>query len=331
MTSVIDHNDYHRYLTELQLEFGGTYVNDLYTFDPKYAEGAIRFVELLGGVQVLISDYRTKVDMSWKRIPCFPEMYTLRFNYLQKFTDLSINIENEKVTDNSTNYAAIIFTTSKYGLTYSIKAGSVVKIVNIVLSPQHVIDYFPGLDISKYLQEIFINKIKVYNMVPMNFSCRQALLEVVEMPVESPFYHLSIRARFFEMTDFFFRQYLQVADNNKSLYDKRFQEDVEKLSELDILMTQDFSAELPKIEELAKKVYMSPAKFKTIFKKVYGQSFYEYYNTSRLNKARRQIMLGEATIKEVTIAYGFTDGAHFSNAFKKCFGFAPSDIKILSH
>jgi AraC-like DNA-binding protein len=285
----------------------------------------------LGEVQVLISDYRINVDMTWKRIPCFPEKYTLRFNYLQKFKDLSIDIENEKIIDESANYAAIIFTSSKYGLTYATTAGTVIKTINIILTPQQTIDYFPGIDISKYLQELFTNKSKVYNMVPMNFSCRQALLEVIQMPIDSPFYHLSIRARLFELTDYFFKQYLKVAQENKSAYDKRFQEDVEKLSELDILMTEDFSAELPKIEELAQKVYMSPAKFKTIFKKVYGQSFYEYYNTSRLNKARRQIMLGEATIKEITIAYGFTDGAHFSNAFKKCFGFAPSDIKILNH
>jgi AraC-like DNA-binding protein len=331
MIFVMDHSDYRKYLTELQLEIGGTFINDLYTFDPQYAEGTLRFIELLGGVQVLISDYRTKVDMTWKRISCFPEMYTLRFSYLQKFTEFSIDIENDKFIDESDNYAAIVFTSSKYGLSYSVSAGTVIKFVYTTLAPQQVFEYFPGIDITRYLQELFTNKTKVYNMVPMNFSCRQALLEIIQMPMNSPFYHLSIRARLFELTDYFFKQYLQTTQDKRSVYDKRFQEDVEKLSELDILMTQDFSAELPKIEELAKRVYMSPAKFKTIFKTVYGQSFYDYYNTSRLNKARRQIMLGESTIKEVTIAYGFTDGAHFSNAFKKCFGFAPSDVKILNH
>jgi AraC-like DNA-binding protein len=331
MTNVIDHNDYKKFLEEFHLQVGGELLNGLYTFPPSIANGTIRYVELTGNVQVLISDYVAKVDIEWLKLPCLPERYSLRMVHIQKFKTFEINIDNENFIDESENYAAIILTSSKYRLYYKTTAGTIIQNIYVSLTPQNVIDYFPEIDISKYMLELFTNKTKAYNLVPMSFNCRQSFLEAIKSNTSSPFYLLSLRTRLYEMTDYFFKQYLKKLLDKKENIDFKLNKEVELLSELDILITENFQKELPKIEELAKKVFMSTAKFKLLFKKYYGQSITEYYNNSRLNKARREIILGEKSIKEIGFLCGYKTSAQFSKAFKLCFGFPPSEIKINSN
>jgi AraC-like DNA-binding protein len=170
----------------------------------------------------------------------------------------------------------------------------------------------------------------MYHFVPMNFSCRQALLEAITTPLNTPFYILSLRTRLFELTDYFFRQYFYKIEKRMQPNNSKVQKELELLTELDMAITESFNKELPKLEEVAKSVFMSTAKFKTLFKKMYGQSFYDYYNTSKLNKARKEIMSGLHSIKEVAYKYGYKDVSNFSTAFKNCFHFSPSGLKVIA-
>ncbi len=331
MNFITDHNDFKKYVKELHCQIGGELVNGLYTFPTAIALGTMQVVELLGNVQVLITDYIPTVDMFWHKLPSMPEIYTLRMAHIQKFKSFELNIDNENYIDESPNYAAIVLTTSKFELKYKTTAGTCIQTIYISLQPQNVIDYFPNIDISEYMLDLFTNKTKAYNMVPMSYNCRQSFLEAIKAKRDRPFYPLFLRTRLYEITDYFFKQYLKKINPLGRTLDYKISKDVELLSELDFLITKDFQTELPKVEELAKKVFMSSAKFKALFKKIYGQSIYDYYNSSRLNKARREIILGEKTLKEIIYSKGFKSVSQFSTSFKKCFGFPPSEIKISSN
>jgi AraC-like DNA-binding protein len=330
MHHIDDHNDFSKLLFELQKQIGGTLVADVYTFPTAIAVGTIRVVTLMGNIQVSISQYETRTKITMQKLTHLPEMYTLRFNYLQKNNDLTIQIDDTTIEDKSQNYAAILLTTSKLPLLYTTEANTIVNSINIKFSPAILDSYFNNLDIKKYVLEMFNAKVAMYHFVPMNFSCRQALLEAILMPSKTPFYILSLRTRLFELTDYFFKQYFNKVEEQMQPTNTKVQSDIEALSELDMAITESFDKELPKLEDIAKTVFMSEAKFKTLFKKLYGQSFYDYYNTSKLNKARKEIMSGKYSIKEVAYKYGYNDVANFSTAFKKCFHFSPSEIKLLN-
>jgi AraC-like DNA-binding protein len=321
---IIDHNSFKQLLEEMAIILGGEFKNDVYTFPPHVASGYIRYAALPNGSTIIISNYVMNCHLTWQKIASLPEVYVLRMNFIEDSSAIDLNLENDKLTDKSDNYAAVLLTTSKYSLTYSVAPGTRVQSINLTITPGSLKAYFPGMEIIQCANALFLLKADGYNLFPMSYSSRQALLEVIRLPADNPFYILMLTSRIYEIAAVFFEQ-LQV--KMKDEITPAQLADIEKITELDIDMMGDFSHELLPVEALAQKVFMSTAKFKNLFKKVYGQSVYEYYNASRLNKARRQIMLGELSIKEATYSLGFNNTAHFSAAFKKCFGFSPSDIK----
>jgi AraC-like DNA-binding protein len=171
-----------------------------------------------------------------------------------------------------------------------------------------------------------MKKASGYNMIPMNFNSRQALAECLRLKPDDPFYTLSMQTRMLEIADYFFDMLISKKDE-KPISEKTLAE-LEKISELDLNWMDKLDRPIPTAEELAQKVFMSPSKFKSLFRQLYGEPVYDYFYTGRLNVARRQIMQGKASIKEVAFLMGFKNTAQFSTAFKKNFGFSPTDIKV---
>jgi two-component system response regulator YesN len=66
--------------------------------------------------------------------------------------------------------------------------------------------------------------------------------------------------------------------------------------------------------------------FCRLFKKCFNQTFKEYLNAFRVQKAKAFIDLGSsATLAAVSSKFGFTNQNHFSRMFKKHIGVLPSE------
>ena len=65
-----------------------------------------------------------------------------------------------------------------------------------------------------------------------------------------------------------------------------------------------------------------------IMKEVTGYSYLVYVETSRMNKARELLAEGACTIQEIAGKCGFSNTNSFYKAFRRIFGFPPSDIKF---
>lgn len=58
-----------------------------------------------------------------------------------------------------------------------------------------------------------------------------------------------------------------------------------------------------------------------------GESVAAYVRDRRLERARRDIAVGHLTLAEIAARWNFTDGSHLTRAFKKRYGFAPSETR----
>jgi AraC-like DNA-binding protein len=83
----------------------------------------------------------------------------------------------------------------------------------------------------------------------------------------------------------------------------------------------------PGIQELAKKVGISETKLKTDFKKVYGESIYQYFRTQQMICAKEIILTQSITLKELAYSLSYTNVGKFSTAFKITHGVLPSGLK----
>lgn len=81
------------------------------------------------------------------------------------------------------------------------------------------------------------------------------------------------------------------------------------------------------LEKIAKKVYVSPKYFSTVFKRDIGISFSEYLLSRRIQKAVEYIMDSEYKMYEIGEMIGYKSERQFFRVFKKYTGCTPTEYR----
>ena len=79
----------------------------------------------------------------------------------------------------------------------------------------------------------------------------------------------------------------------------------------------------PIIKELAVYTSMSASKLKRLFKQIFGNSIFSYYQEFRMKEAARLLKEEKLSVSDVGYQLGFTNLSHFSRVFKEHIGMKP--------
>jgi len=79
----------------------------------------------------------------------------------------------------------------------------------------------------------------------------------------------------------------------------------------------------PTIDELAEFANMSLSKLKRIFKQIFGDSIFNYYQSFRMQEAARLLKEERLSVSEVGYRLGFSNLSHFSRVFEQHVGMKP--------
>ena len=71
--------------------------------------------------------------------------------------------------------------------------------------------------------------------------------------------------------------------------------------------------------------FLSPSRYREVFRKVTGYSPVEYITLLRLRQAAELLSEGNVSIEEVALAVGYTDRLYFQRVFKKHMGVTPGN------
>lgn len=82
-------------------------------------------------------------------------------------------------------------------------------------------------------------------------------------------------------------------------------------------------AEAVDMEQLARDLGVAYSHFRRAFRRQTGLPPWKYVIQLRLNRARRLLVSGDATLEDIATRVGFGSAFHLSHAFKKSYGIAP--------
>lgn len=85
---------------------------------------------------------------------------------------------------------------------------------------------------------------------------------------------------------------------------------------------------VPVIKELAVYASMSPSKLKRLFKQIFGNSIFNYYQEFRMKEAALLLKEGKLSVSAVGYQLGFTNLSHFSRVFKEHIGMKPKQYSL---
>ena len=98
--------------------------------------------------------------------------------------------------------------------------------------------------------------------------------------------------------------------------------DVKMMYEVRDKVISDLSI-TPNLSELARFAGMSESKMKRLFKQIFGNSIYNYYQSLRMNEAACLIREQHLSVSEAGYRLGFTNLSHFTRMFEKHIGLKP--------
>lgn len=98
------------------------------------------------------------------------------------------------------------------------------------------------------------------------------------------------------------------------------------IQQLHNYIIENLDKPLPPIKQLAKLVGSNTFTLKDGFRYYFNNSIYHFYNEQRLKKAHDLLQQTTHAVKAIAYMTGFNDYPTFYKAFKKHFGYAPSDL-----
>jgi AraC-like DNA-binding protein len=102
------------------------------------------------------------------------------------------------------------------------------------------------------------------------------------------------------------------------------QEDVHKIYQVRASILADLSAP-PKLSDLARHIGMSSTKMKQLFRQIFGDSIYNYFQVERMNEAAQ--LLRDFSVSQVGYRIGFSNLSHFTRLFEKHHQMKPKRYK----
>lgn len=83
----------------------------------------------------------------------------------------------------------------------------------------------------------------------------------------------------------------------------------------------------PNLTQIARIVGLNEYKLKRGFKEVFNNTVFGYLSEQRLHLAHRYLQDTRKTAAEISYELGYATPQHFSNAFRKKFGFTPASVR----
>ncbi|MGD1848323.1 MAG: helix-turn-helix transcriptional regulator [Salibacteraceae bacterium] len=120
-------------------------------------------------------------------------------------------------------------------------------------------------------------------------------------------------------------EHLETGQSNPAPVDLK-RSDIEKLYAVKELLESETEQSYTLLG-LARKVGTNEFTLKKGFKSLFGTTVFNFWHDIKMDKARQLLLDHGWTIAEVSDAVGYKHAHHFSNAFKKKYGVAPSQLK----
>lgn len=300
-------------------------INNTLIFPELIATGSLTFVKLPNGIHVNIINCKMNQDWLICRRKIKEEFYTLRFHELTIPDTLEIRIGDERLRESNTTRSIAYLTNSLSDWAYLGATGTIYKGIDVLFDAKWLADYLGVKQIDDVLSTYLSLQVENVHREPLDSEYRRLIQEIVEVEDNNPMRRAVIQNRVMLLVERFF---LRIYERRKNAYFNipLSKTDIDRVMQVESLLTRDIFEPAPTISQLARMVSISESKLKKDFKIIYGVPVYEYFQKVRMQAARDKLLAGGHSVKEVAMELGYSNLSNFTIAFKKEFGLLPSKL-----
>ena len=228
----------------------------------------------------------------------------------------------------------VAFKTNQHNLMYACEfKGSVewcditdMKVFEVNLWPSFFEKYLPESGLFDLFREC-IEKKQSTVLSPHNYPITPQMMTLIHQIINcnrtGRYKRMFIESHVIELL---MLQLEQIDNHNCEVFCALSKQQVEKLYAVKEILTQHLSGDFT-LNSLAQNVGTNEFTLKKGFKELFGTSVFGYWNQLKMQEARKLLADGVLNVKEVSNRIGYKNPQHFSTAFKRHYGYSPSEIR----
>jgi AraC-like DNA-binding protein len=292
-----------------------------------FLDAQLYYTELEEGLWVLVSNLEYKKNLEMTNI--YDKSLPMDFNFINlhynstPFKSKSMLINGRILTDKTWSMFKAGHALSDVHFKDAHESNIGVYFTNEWLNKQiNSESYFAGSSIDK-----FFKSDNTYMVMPDNDIANdrfyQDFLELVKQNAGNV-KNNEIR----KLLTSFFMQFIgqQNSEEIASYQFKLTDTDRKYIQRTEKYLKDNLLTSFPGIENIAKKIGVSPTKLKSDFKTIHNQSIYQYYRYHQMWLANTLLSEKAITVKEVANLIGYENASKFAAVFKEQFGVQPSAL-----
>jgi AraC-like DNA-binding protein len=266
-------------------------------------------------IRMLISNYELKEDLVVEN----PEINASKRMIFFKFQNIFPKTGVASPGKHLMEMPSVLIATSRMNTDDVISIHTNTAVINIEVD----VDYLKGLfDLSEkspVLQSLLQNTQPLLFEQMIYPSIRKIVDEILSEPVDETFELFFLRIKAEELVC---RLLMELEKRDEKHLVALNIHDIQSIYKVKEQMLEHLETP-PVIKELAVCANMSPSKLKRLFKQIFGNSIFSYYQEFRMQEATRLLKEEKMSVSDVGYQLGFTNLSHFSRVFQEHIGMKP--------
>ncbi len=266
-------------------------------------------------IRMLISNYELHEDLTVENA----EINVAKRIIFFKFQNIFPKVKTLSTGKHLTETPSVLIATSRINTDDVISVHTNTATINIEVDADYLNGLFDLSEKSPVLQSLLQNTQPLLFEQIVYPSLQKIVDEIVSEPTGETFKLFFLRVKAEELVC---RLLMEL--------EKRDEKQMYALNCLDIQAIYKTKEQMlkhletpPIIKELAVCAKMSPSKLQRLFKQIFGNSIFSYYQDFRMKEATRLLREEKLSVSEVGYRLGFTNLSHFSKAFNEHVGMKP--------
>ena len=272
-------------------------------------------------IRMLISNYELKKDIIVDNADINPTRSMIFF----KFQNIFPKTEVLPGVEHLTKVPSVLIATSRINTDDIIAIHTNTATINIEIDADYLKGLFDSSDKSPVLKSLLQNT-QPYLFEQLIYpSLQKIVTEILAEQVAETFELFFLRVKAEELVCRLLME-LEKRDE-KHLYALNIR-DIETIYKVRAQILEHMDSP-PVISMLAIDAGMSPTKLKRLFRQIFGNSIFSYYQEFRMKEAALLLKEKNLSVSEVGYRLGFTNLSHFSRIFKEHIGMKPKQYAMV--
>jgi len=266
-------------------------------------------------IRLMISNYELNEDVIVEN----PDVNTYGRMIVFKFQNIFPKAEALLLEQQLPETPSVLIATSRVNTDRMIPIHTNTSTINIEVNADYLNNLFDTTDKSPILQNLLENAQPLLFEQVIYPSIQKIVDEILSEHVEETFKLFYLRIKAEELVCRLLME-LEKRDE-KQLYPLN-NHDIETLYKIKEQILR-YPGTPPVINDLAQMANMSTSKLKRLFRQIFGNSIFSYYQEYRMKEAARLLREEKRSVSEVGYELGFTNLSHFARVFKEHIGMKP--------